>query len=68
MKNTELSKATSFAVLHYGKVLTNDQLYDRCDEMATIVRVKIMSYQDNVYYVKKVDGNVEEFKKVGVVG
>ena len=55
-------------VLHYGKVLTNDPLYDRCDEMAAIVRVKIMSYQGNVYYVKKVDGEVVEFKKVGVVG
>lgn len=55
-------------VLHYGKVLTNDQLYDCCDEMTVIVRVKIMSYQSNVYYVKKINGEVVEFKKVGVVG
>lgn len=68
MKNTELSKATCFAILHYGKVLTNDQLYDLYDEMADIVRVKIMSYQGNVYYVKKVNGEIVEFKKVGVVG
>lgn len=55
-------------VLRYGTILTDDQLYDRCDEMTAIVRVKIMSYQGNIYYIKKVNGEVEEFKKAGVVG
>lgn len=54
-------------VLHYGTILTDDQLYDRCDEMASNVRVRVVSCQDKIYYIKMANGDVEEFKKVGVV-
>ena len=55
-------------VLRYGTILTDDQLYDRCDEMASNVRVRAVSCQGGIYYIKMVNGEVVEFKKVGVVG
>lgn len=55
-------------ILRYGTILTDDQLYDRCDEMASNVRVRVVSCQGKIYYIKMVNGEVVEFKKVGVVG
>lgn len=55
-------------ILRYGTILTDDELYNSCDEMADYIRIKIMSYEQAIYYIKMVNGNVEEFKKVGVVG
>ena len=52
-------------VLRYGIILTDD---DFCDDMASNIRVKVMSCQDSIYYIKMVNGEVEEFKKVGVAG
>ncbi len=52
-------------VLRYGTILTDDELWD---EMDACVRIKIVSYKQTVYYVKMINGEVVEFKKVGVVG
>lgn len=51
-------------VLRYGTILTDDELWDEGD---VCVRIKIVSYEQTVYYVKMINGNVVEFKKVGVV-
>ena len=55
-------------VLRYGAILTDDRLYDRCDERASYIRVRVVSCQGKIYYIKMVNGEVEKFKKVGVVG
>lgn len=55
-------------VLRYGTILTDDELFDRCDEMASYIRVRIVSYQGEIYYHKMINGEVVEFKKAGVVG
>lgn len=55
-------------VLRYGTILTDDELCDRCDEMAVWVRIRIVNYGNNIYYTKMINGEVEEVKKVGVVG
>ena len=52
-------------VLRYGIILTND---DFCDDMGSNIRVKVMSCQDSIYYIRMVNGEIEEFKKVGVAG
>ncbi len=52
-------------VLRYGIILTDDELWDETD---ACVRIKIVSYKQTVYYVKLVNGEIAEFKKVGVVG
>ena len=51
-------------VLRYGTILTDDELWDETD---ACVRIKIVSYEQAVYYVKMVNGEIVEFKKVGVV-
>lgn len=55
-------------VLRYGTILTDDELFDRCDDMAAEVRIKLVSYENVICYIKMVNGEVVEFKKVGVVG
>lgn len=54
-------------VLRYGTTLTNDELFDRCDEMAAWVRIRLVNYDNSIYYIKMINGEVVEFKKVGVV-
>ena len=51
-------------VLRYGTILTDDELWDETD---ACVRIKIVSYEQIVYYVKMINGEAVEFKKVGVV-
>ena len=52
-------------ILRYGTILTDDELWD---ETEACVRIKIVSYEQAVYYVKMVNGEIVEFKKVGIVG
>lgn len=55
-------------VLRYSTILTDDELYDRCDEMAACVRIRVVNYDNSIYYIKMINGEVEEFKKIGIVG
>lgn len=55
-------------VLRYGTILTDDELFDRCDDMAAEVRIRLLSYESIIYYIKMINGEIEEFKKVSVVG
>lgn len=55
-------------ILRYGTILTDDELCDRCDEMAAWVRIRVVNYGNNIYYTKMINGEVEEVKKIGVVG
>ena len=54
-------------VIRYGTILTDDELCDRCDEMAAWVRIRLINYDNSIYYIKMINGEVVEFKKVGVV-
>lgn len=51
-------------ILRYGTILTDDELWDETD---AYIRIKIVSYEQAVYYVKMVNGEIVEFKRVGVV-
>lgn len=53
--------------LHYGTILTDDQLYDRCDDMAANLRIYTISYDGAVFYLRMVNGEVDEFKKIGEI-
>lgn len=55
-------------ILRYGTILTDEQFYDRCDEMASNVRVRVISCQGKIYYIKMINGETVEFKKVGAEG
>lgn len=52
-------------VLRYGTILTDDELWNSMD---ACVRIKIVSYEKVIYYIKLINGKVVKFKKVGVVG
>lgn len=51
-------------ILRYGIILTDDEFWDETD---ACIRIKIVSYEQAVYYVKMVNGEIVEFKRVGVV-
>lgn len=51
-------------VLRYGTILTDDELFDRCDEMVAWVRIRMVKYDNNIYYIKMVNGEVEIVKKI----
>lgn len=55
-------------ILRYGTILTDDELYDHYYPMDKYVRIRIIAYNGTIYYHKMVNGEVVEFKKVGVVG
>ena len=61
----KVDDANSNDILRYGTILTDDELWDKTD---ACVRIKIVSYEQAVYYVKMVKGEIAEFKKVGIVG
>lgn len=50
-------------ILRYGTILTDDQLYDRCDEMAACIRIRFVAYNDALYYIKMVNGEVVDLRK-----
>lgn len=44
-------------ILRYGTILTDDELWDETD---ACIRIKIVSYEQAVYYIKMVNGEVVE--------
>ena len=58
-----IDKVTDKDLLRYGEVINDESfvLYSGQN-----VRIRIISYNDSIYYIKMVNGDVVEFKKVGV--
>ena len=57
-----IDKVTDKDVLRYGEII-NDKSFVLYSGQN--VRIRIFSYNDYIYYIKMVDGEVKEFKKVG---
>ena len=59
-----IDKVTDKDVLRYGEVINDESfvLYSGQN-----VRIRIISYNDYIYYHKMVDGEVVDFKPVGLV-
>lgn len=57
-----IDKITDKDVLRYGEIINDESfvLYSGQN-----VRIRIISYNDSIYYIKMVNGEIEEFKKVG---
>ena len=51
---------TSDELLRYGKVMTNDVI-----DGEEYIRIRLIAYNDDLWYHKMVDGEVVEFRKVG---
>ena len=60
-----IDEVTDKDVLRYGEII-NDESYVLYSGQN--VRIRIISYNDYIYYHKMTDGKVEELKKVGAVG
>ena len=59
-----IDKITDKDVLRYGKVISDESfvLYSGQN-----VRIRIISYNDYIYYHKMADGEVVDFKPIGLV-
>ena len=59
-----IDKVTNKDVLRYGEII-NDESFILSDGQN--IRIRIISYNDYIYYHKMVDGEVVDFKPVGLV-
>ena len=59
-----IDKVTDKDVLRYGDII-NDESFVLSDSQN--VRIRIISYNDYIYYHKMVDGEVVDFKPIGLV-
>ena len=59
-----IDKVTDKDVLRYGEVINDESfvLYSGQN-----VRIRIISYNDYIYYIKMADGEVIDFKPIGLV-
>ena len=59
-----IDKVTDKDVLRYGEIINDESfvLYSGQN-----VRIRIISYNDHIYYHKMVDGEVVDFKPIGLV-
>ena len=59
-----IDKVTDKDVLRYGEII-NDESFVLSDGQN--VRIRIISYNDYIYYHKMADGEVVDFKSIGLV-
>ena len=62
-----IDKVTDEDVLRYGKVIVDENLVNFAIDGKNYVRIRIFSYNDYIYYIKMVDGEVVDFKPIGLV-
>ena len=62
-----IDKVTDKDVLRYGEIIVDENLVDFAIDDKNYVRIRIFSYNDYIYYIKMVDGEVVDFKPIGLV-
>ena len=62
-----IDKVTDKDVLRYGEIIVDENLVDSAIDDKNYVRIRIFSYNDYIYYHKMVDGEVVDFKPIGLV-
>ena len=62
-----IDKVTDKDVLRYGEVVVDENLVNFAIDGKNYVRIRIFSYNDYIYYIKMVDGEVVDFKPIGLV-
>lgn len=62
-----MPEANSENVLRYGRVITDDTFGKTVTEFGqrNAIRIRLISYCDQLYYHKMIDGEVVDFKVVG---
>ena len=61
-----IDKVTDKDVLRYGEVVVDENLVNFAIDGKNYVRIRIFSYNDYIYYIKMVDGEVVDFKPIGL--
>ena len=61
-----IDKVTDKDVLRYGEIIVDENLVDFAIDDKNYVRIRIFSYNDYIYYIKMVDGEVVDFKPIGL--
>ena len=62
-----IDEITNKDVLRYGEIINDENLVDFAIDDKNYVRIRIFSYNDYIYYIKMVDGEVVDFKPIGLV-
>ena len=62
-----IDKVTEKDVLRYGEVIVDENLVNFAIDGKNYVRIRIFSYNEYIYYIKMVDGEVVDFKPIGLV-
>ena len=62
-----IDKVTDKDVLRYGEVIVDENLVNFAIDGKNYVRIRIFSYNDYIYYIKMTDGEVVDFKPIGLV-
>ena len=62
-----IDEVTDKDVLRYGEVIVDENLVNFAIDGKNYVRIRIFSYNDYIYYIKMVDGEVVDFKPIGLV-
>lgn len=63
--NSNPTSLDSVFVLRYGTIITDDQLYGTDNEKGSCVRIMIVDCYDSIYYIKIVNSETVEFKRIG---
>ena len=66
-----IADVTAKDVLRYGEIIINEEIYDYCRVKAydepVCVRLRVISYYNgSLYWLKQEDGEVVEFKEIGL--
>ena len=62
-----IDKVTDKDVLRYGEIIVDENLVDFAIDDKNYVRIRIISYNDYIYYHKMADGEIVDFKPIGLV-
>ena len=62
-----IDKVTDKDVLRYGEVIVDENLVNFAIDGKNYVRIRIISYNDYIYYHKMADGEVFDFKPIGLL-
>lgn len=70
LPNYLITDVTPKDVLRYGEIIIDEKIYDYCRVKAydepVCVRLRVISYNGSLYWLKQEDGEVIEFKEIGL--
>ena len=68
--NYLIANITAKDVLRYGEIIIDEEIYDYCRVKAydepVCVRLRVISYNGSLYWLKQKDGEIVEFKEIGL--